>query len=198
MFADRDRIARDLHDQVIQQLFASGLALQGLSLSLPSEAAERVDQIVQNLDHTIGDLRRAIFSLHVHETERTSLRSQIMEAVDQAAGGAATAPQLRLEGPLDSAVPDSLAEHVVAVVREALSNAIRHAEAASLSVSVALLDQRLTVTVEDDGRGLPPVLERQSGLHNLRTRAEAHGGTLEVGPGSARRGTRLCWTIPVG
>ncbi len=197
VFADRDRIARDLHDQVIQQLFASGLALQSLSLSLPAEAAERVDQVVQNLDHTIGDLRRAIFSLRVPESERTSLRSRIMEAVDQAAAGATIAPQLRLEGPLDSGVPPSLADHVVAVVREALSNAIRHAEATSLSVSVSLHDGTLAVAVEDDGRGLPAVLERESGLHNLRSRAQAHGGTMQLGPGPNSRGARLSWEVPV-
>ena len=197
VFADRDRIARDLHDQVIQQLFATGLALQSLSLSLPSEAAARVDQIVQNQDNSIRDLRRAIFSLRVPETEQTSLRSRIMEAMDQASAGVALTPQLRLEGPLDSAVPDDLAEDVVAVVREAVTNVIRHADAASLSVSVCLHEQVLIVTVEDDGRGLPDVLERQSGLRNLRSRAEAHGGTLTTGPGPTGHGTCLRWQVPL-
>lgn len=197
VFADRDRIARDLHDQVIQQLFASGLALQGISLSLPAEAANRVDDVVQSLDRTIGDLRRAIFALRVPETEYSSLRSRIMEAVDQVAAGASVTPQVRLEGPLDSAVPADLAEHAVAVVREALSNAVRHAEAASITVTVTFHEQELTVMVEDDGGGLPDVLERESGLLNLRSRAEAHGGTVRIGPGTDGRGTRLCWEVPV-
>lgn len=197
VFADRDRIARDLHDQVIQQLFASGLALQGLSLSLPADAAARVDQVVQNLDNTIGDLRRAIFALRVPETDQSSLRFRIVEAVDQLSAGMSSTPQVRLEGPLDSGVSNELADHVVPVVREGLSNVVRHAEATSISVSVTLHDGLLTVLVEDDGRGLPDALGRQSGLRNLRSRAEAHGGTMQVEPPPEGRGTRLCWQVPV-
>ncbi|HSP39327.1 MAG TPA: GAF domain-containing protein [Frankiaceae bacterium] len=197
VFADRDRIARDLHDQVIQQIFASGLALQGLSLSLPSDSAAKVEHVVQNLDDTIGDLRRAIFSLRVPANDRPSLRSRVMEAVNQVATATVATPQVRLEGSLDSAVPAELADHAVAVVREGLSNAVRHADATMLAVSVALRDGTLTVTVDDDGRGLPDVPGRQSGLRNLRSRAEAHGGAMLAGPGPNGRGTRLRWEVPV-
>jgi two-component system, NarL family, sensor histidine kinase DevS len=196
VFADRDRIGRDLHDQVIQQLFASGLTLQGLTSTLPAESAAKVDQVVQNLDDTIGDLRRAIFALRVPPDGDHNLRTRLVEVVTQTVAGGSLHPHLRLDGPLDASVSAELADHVVAVVREALSNAIRHAEATSVDVTVTLRRGLLTAEVTDDGRGLAPVRLRESGLKNLRSRAMAHGGTFRAETGPDGRGTTVVWQVP--
>jgi signal transduction histidine kinase len=196
VFADRDRIGRDLHDQVIQQLFASGLTLQGLTSTLPEESAAKVGQVVQNLDDTIGDLRRAIFALRVPSDGEHNLRTRLVEVVEQTVAGGLLDPHLRLDGPLDDSVSAELADHVVAVVREALSNAIRHAEATSVEVTVSLRRGVLTAEVADDGRGLPPVRPWESGLKNLRSRAVAHGGTFRAEPGPDGRGTTVLWQVP--
>jgi signal transduction histidine kinase len=199
VFADRDRIARDLHDQVIQQLFASGLTLQSVGMALGSEAGEsaaKIDQVVQSLDDTIGDLRRAIFALRVPDGGGHSLRSRLVEIVEKGSAGAGVHPTLRVEGPLDSAVGRELADHVVAVVREGLSNAIRHARASTVEIAVSLRDEVLTVSVTDDGCGLPAVLEHQSGLRNLHDRAAANVGTFCTGSGPGNRGTTLRWQVP--
>ena len=197
VFADRDRIARDLHDQVIQQLFASGLSLQGLAMTLPGEAAAKVDQVVQSLDDTIGDLRRAIFSLRAPDVGDRGLRARLVEVVSQSSAAGLGEPRLRFDGALDSGVPQSVADDAVAVVREAVTNAARHAGATAVDVRVSLLNANLTVTVTDNGVGLPPVLDRQSGLRNLRTRAESHHGSLSLEVGPNGRGTTVRWEVPI-
>jgi signal transduction histidine kinase len=196
VFADRDRIARDLHDQVIQRLFAAGLALQGVEGTLPTPAAGKVHRIVDQLDATIVEIRRSIFSLHAaEEKEIPQLRAQLVTVVTEAKEALGFEPELRLEGPLDT-VPQKVADDAVAVLREALSNAARHARAERLSARVWAGDD-FGVDVVDDGRGLPGELSHRSGLANLAERAERHGGHLEVGPAGDGPGTRLCWRVPL-
>ncbi|QGN50976.1 GAF domain-containing protein [Micromonospora sp. WMMC415] len=191
---DRERIARDLHDVVIQRLFATGLQLQSaVPMSARPEVAKRINAAVDDLDATIKDIRRTIFELRTPMS--AALRTEIREAVDVAAESLGFRPALDLAGPIDSAVPDDVRPDLTAVLREALSNAVRHAQANHVTVAVRVDAGQVTVTVTDDGVGCDPAAAR-SGLVNLRERAERHGGTFEVQP-VAPHGTRLHWCVPL-
>nr|WP_223256780.1 GAF domain-containing sensor histidine kinase [Micromonospora endophytica] len=191
---DRERIARDLHDVVIQRLFATGLQLQSaVPLAGRPEVAKRVNAAVDDLDATISDIRRTIFELR--SPVSAALRTEIREAVEVAAESLGFRPRVELNGPIDSAVTDAVRPDLTAVLREALSNVVRHAQASRVSVAVAVNATRLTLVVTDDGVGCDPAAAR-GGLVNLRERADRHGGTFEVRPGQPR-GTELCWSVPL-
>jgi PAS domain S-box-containing protein len=195
--ADRERIARDLHDHVIQRLFAVGMGLQAAANSIAEASArERIAESVEELDATIREVRSAIFSLELRATSRVegSTRSRILDVTSQAAKSLGFQPRLQFDGPLDTKVPEALVPDLLAVVREALSNTARHAEATTVEVRVDVHDD-LVVSVADDGRGMGETT-RSSGLANLRARAAAHGGTFTVGPDGSR-GTRLVWRVPL-
>lgn len=196
LMADRDRIGRDLHDLVIQRLFATGMRLQSairLITADPAEAAARVDLAVDDLDATIRELRSTIYGLQAPLDGRPSLRARLLEVIDDATGHLGFAPALRLDGLLDTVVPPDVAEHVLATVREGLSNAARHAHAHQVEVLVAVRGQTLQVLVEDDGVGVAPGCTR-SGLLNLAGRAAEHGGGLQLDSGRLG-GTRLTWQV---
>lgn len=189
---DRERIARDLHDVVIQRLFATGLQLQSaVPLSTRPDVARRVNAAVDDLDATIRDIRRAIFELRTPMS--ATLRTEIQEAVDDAADSLGFRPALELSGPVDSAVPDPVRPDLLAVLREALSNVVRHAGATRVTVEVRVDGGSLALVVTDDGVGTDPAAAR-GGLVNLAERAERYGGQFEVA-GAEPRGTRLCWSI---
>ncbi|WP_117667005.1 GAF domain-containing protein [Micromonospora sp. MW-13] len=190
---DRERIARDLHDVVIQRLFATGLQLQSGAMNARPEVAKRINAAVDELDATIRDIRRTIFELRTPMS--AALRTEIREAVDVAAGSLGFRPTLELTGPIDSAVPEPIRPDLTAVLREALSNAVRHAEASRVSVAVRVDGGWVTVTVTDDGRGCDPAAAR-GGLVNLRERAERHAGDFEVRPATPH-GTQLRWSVPL-
>jgi len=196
VLADRDRIARDLHDLVIQRLFATGLALQGAArLAVRAEVSERVDAAIEDLDVTIRDIRATIFSLH-RRPGTDDLRGELLDLVSEAAAKLGIVPALALEGPVESSVPHDVRPHLIAVLSEALSNAARHAAAARVNVKVSVKDGNVTVTVQDDGKGLPDTVQ-ESGLRNLRARALELGGDLELRPAEGG-GTRLVWRAPLG
>jgi signal transduction histidine kinase len=191
---DRERIARDLHDVVIQRLFATGLQLQSATpLVTRPEVGAKISAAVDDLDSTIRDIRRAIFELRTPMS--AALRSEIRDVVDAAGATLGFRPRLDLVGPVDSAVPDDLRSDVLAVLQEALSNVARHSHASSVEVTVEVAGRRLSVVVTDDGVGAPADAAR-GGLVNLRERAERHGGELRVDPAEPR-GTRLCWGVPL-
>ncbi|MFY1632906.1 GAF domain-containing protein [Solwaraspora sp. WMMB335] len=191
---DRERIARDLHDVVIQRLFATGLQLQSaMPLSGRPEIGKRINAAVDDLDSTIRDIRRAIFELRTPMS--AALRTDVREAVDLAADGLGFRPELELVGPVDSAVPDPVRPDLLAVLREALSNVVRHARATRVGVRVETLDGRLTLSVTDDGVGADAA-DARGGLVNMRERAEQHGGRFEVTAG-VPGGTVLTWTVPL-
>ncbi|WP_407940007.1 sensor histidine kinase [Micromonospora tarapacensis] len=191
---DRERIARDLHDVVIQRLFATGLQLQSaVPLTARPEVAKRINTAVDDLDTTIKDIRRTIFELRTPMS--AALRTEIREAVEAAAEALGFRPRLELTGPIDSAVPDAVRPDLTAVLREALSNAVRHAAASRLSVAVRVDAARVTVAVTDDGVGCDPAAAR-GGLVNLRERAERHGGGFEIRPAEPH-GTELHWSVPL-
>ena len=191
---DRERIARDLHDVVIQRLFATGLHLQSAAnLAGRPEVGTRISNAVDDLDATIRDIRSAIFELRT--PVNAALRAEIRATVDAAAASLGFRPELRLDGPLDSAVPDDVRPDLLAVLHEALSNAVRHARASRVEVSVEVRDGQLRLTVTDDGIGPGEPFDERSGLVNMRRRAGDHGGTLTISPGPAG-GTRVAWAVP--
>ncbi|WP_425955345.1 GAF domain-containing protein [Xylanimonas sp. McL0601] len=198
---DRDRIARDLHDLAIQRLYATGLGLQGVARRLErrgdADDAARVASAVDEVDETIGLIRTTIRGLQppVDDARRVGLRSRVIAEVEAASRSLGFAPALRFEGPVDALVPPATADHLVAVVRESLSNVARHAHAGSVDVLLSATDA-VVLTVSDDGVGIPADA-RLSGLENMRTRAREQNGTLTIGPCPEGRGTRLCWQAPL-
>jgi signal transduction histidine kinase len=194
---ERERIARDLHDTVIQRLFATGLSLQSAArLSDQDEVVARIQQAVDELDVTVRDVRASIFELNPPATSSHGLRRQLLAVGDELFDALGSSPTFRFEGPVDSAVPDELAVHVVAVVREALANVAKHAGSPTSDVRVAVVGDRIEVTVKDRGRGISERRAGGHGLDNLATRADEAGGRFEVGP-RAGGGTELHWSAPL-
>jgi len=193
---DRERIARDLHDLVIQRLYATGMSLQGaMPLISRPEVADRVSRAVDALDDTIGDIRSAIFALQArHDVKRASLRERILEITDEMTGPLGFAPSLSLTGDLGEHVPEEIAGHMLGALRESLSNAARHAGASRVDVTVDA-GADLVLVVRDDGVGLRDIT-RRSGLANLADRADQLGGTLKVGSADGG-GTELHWQVPL-
>jgi signal transduction histidine kinase len=194
VIGDRERIARDLHDVVIQRLFAAGMQLQGAAHhAMRPEARARIDAVVDDLDTTIRDIRGAIFELR--STAAGELRAEIRSLVDEVREPLGFRPHLTLNGPVDSAVPDAVRPALLAVLREALSNVARHAHARHVEIGVSVVGGRLVATVADDGVGMGDATPT-GGLNNMRTRAEELSGAFTVAP---RRptGTILTWTVPV-
>jgi signal transduction histidine kinase len=200
LFEDRDRIARDLHDLVIQRLYATGMSLEGtVAMIAVPEVASRLRNAVDAMDETIKDIRATIFALQARaEDPAARLRTEIVDTVDEMAVMLGFAPSLRLGQGLDGPVNPEAAEYLVNALREALSNAARHARATAIDVSVEV-DQagQLVLRVTDDGTGIPADVHR-SGLRNLAQRAGSLGGVLELGPagGPDGRGTALVWRVP--
>ncbi len=194
VLAERDRIARDLHDLVIQRLFASGIALQGtLNLSPGDAIAAKLERVVDDLDATIVQIRSTIFNLSQGPHEASGLRAQVLRVASDAAQALGFQPRVHFEGPIETAVPATVADHIVAVAREALSNAVRHAGASVVEVVVRAGDD-VVLEVTDDGRGLGAV-GRRSGLANMAERADSLGGTFTV-TNRDGGGTRVVWRVP--
>jgi signal transduction histidine kinase len=195
VFEDRDRIARDLHDQVIQRLYASGMKLQGtIPLITRPLVGERVSSVVDDLDQTITDIRAAIFSLQARGRDLPGLRAKIREVVDDMTGAHGMTSSLRLGDQLDYEVPGEIGEHMLNALREALSNAARHGQARHVDIGVSV-GSELVLVVSDNGSGIKDT-SRRSGLANLARRAEQYGGALTVGPASGG-GTELRWQVPL-
>ncbi|MGV9936745.1 sensor histidine kinase [Streptomyces olivaceoviridis] len=197
---DRDRIARDLHDLVIQRLFAGALSLQSTlgRVSDRPQVSERIQRVVNDLDDTIKIIRSTIYGLRENDQTRrgSGLRAQLVTATERATESLGFTPALRMTGLLDTAVSAEQAEQLLAVLGEALSNAARHAHATSVDVGVEVTDSALRLHVADNGRGIDPEVTRRSGLANLRKRAEELGGTfsLSANPPS---GTVVEWVVPL-
>ena len=190
---DRRRIARDLHDHVIQQLFGAGLGLQALGSRLgPGPDADTLGVTIDQLDDAIGQIRTVIFALSHRDEE--SVRHRLLDVVGEVSGSARRPPAIRFTGPVDLIVRGDLADDVVAVARELLSNAIRHSHADHVSMEVAAQDGSVSVLVEDDGAGIDDGTPR-SGLNNLDDRAAARRGQFDVS--SSEAGTVARWTAPI-
>ncbi|WP_446666348.1 GAF domain-containing protein [Flexivirga sp. B27] len=192
LLEDRDRIARDMHDHVIQRLFATGLSLQAAShLATHPTVRARVDDAVDELDRAIKDIRHAIFELH--DVQPATVSDAVAALIADLTDVLGYPPQVDVRGPLDRLPPD-LASDMLAVVREALSNVARHAGADEAVVRIECADE-LAITVCDNGTGMPPGV-RRSGLGNLSDRALRRGGSLTVRP-AVPVGTELCWRVPL-
>ncbi|OAR23857.1 histidine kinase [Streptomyces sp. ERV7] len=206
VYEDRDRIARDLHDLVIQRLFATGMMLEGAQRkSVVPEVQRGVGKAVDELDVTIQEIRTAIFALQQGPAEAPSgLRTRVLREINMAAVPLGFKPAHRFVGPVDALVGELTGKNLIAALREALSNAFRHAQASRIEVvvdaTVQLPDgsQGVRLTVADDGVGIPEG-GRRSGLRNLRRRAEALGGSSTYGPGTGEDGggTTVVWEAPL-
>ncbi len=195
---DRDRIARDLHDRVIQRIYAVGMSLAGAARleDLP-QVHGRVEHAVDELDSTITEIRTAIFELG-DASLPGGLRHAVVELADELTPTLGTRPEVRFVGPVDNTVPPRVADHILAVVREALTNAAKHAGASRCSVEISVDDDLVLVEIIDNGRGLEidPAGAMGHGLMNLRNRAEKLSGTFEI-LSVETGGTRLSWSAPV-
>lgn len=190
---DRDRIGRDLHDLVIQRLFAVGLGLQGSARLVDHpEVAARLERAVDDLDATIKDIRRTIFALGTTDAAG-DIQSEATRLVERARSTLKFRPELEFSVPVRSLVVGEVAADVLAALGEALSNASRHADASRVAVRLSAGDE-IVLTVADDGRGLPADFA-ESGLANIRSRAERRGGSVRL-ESEAGAGTRLVWAIP--
>jgi signal transduction histidine kinase len=195
VLVDRWRIAGDLHDHVIQRLFATGLSLQSVAATVNDEfIAQRLTRTVNELDETIQQIRSTIFALR--ENSSRSLRGSVLAVVDQLAHVLPVRPDMQLMGPLDTVVDDAIVGDVEAVLRESLTNVAKHAQASKIRVRIQADGQRLVITVIDNGIGLGDST-RRSGLANLQRRAERYGGDFSVGT-APEGGLRLQWSIPLG
>lgn len=194
---DRTRIARDLHDHVIQRLFGAGLSLQSVAALVPEPVAERIAEQVSAIDAAIAEIRTAIFTLESRRIgQPPRLRHRIVDVVAEIAEPLGFSPRLGFSGAVDLLVVDDLADDVVAVVREGLANVVRHAAARRADVRIEIDGELVRVLVEDDGTGIPDPAPRRSGTGNLAHRADVRGGTFaleRVQP----TGTRLLWSAPV-
>ena len=200
LIEDRERIARDLHDTVIQRLFATGMSLQGTARLVrtdPGAAIERIEGAVEDLDLTVKHIRTAIFGLEAARGRGDGLRNRVLDLVRDAGGLLGFEPRVLLDGPLDTGVEPRVGAELVATLREALSNVARHGRASRVDVEV-VVEGDVCLRVMDDGTG-PPAdsTPRGHGLANMRARAEKLGGSLEIGS-APLGGMMLTWRAPKG
>ena len=195
LLEDRARIARDLHDHVIQQVFAAGLVVQATAASIHDAASvQALQEVVEHLDDAIKQIRVSIFQLE--PPVPGGLRAAVMGVVTELQPALGFAPRLDLDGPLDSVATTDLVRDVTAVAREGLTNVARHASATTAQLSVFATTTRLTVTISDDGIGVGDAA-RRSGLDNMRRRAEDRNGSMAIAEVPDLGGTSLVWMVPI-
>jgi PAS domain S-box-containing protein len=192
---DRERIARDLHDTVIQRLFAIGLSLQaGLGRTEDEGTRDRLELAIDEIDATIHDLRSAIFSLHSRRPTGSGARDEVLALVSEMSRMLAFHPSVRFEGLVDTEITPQVRDELIATLREALTNVAKHAGASRVQVSLSVAEE-ITLTVVDDGIGLPPNPSVGNGLGNMQSRAQGLGGTCDIEPVESG-GTRVAWRVP--
>ncbi|HEX2038259.1 MAG TPA: GAF domain-containing sensor histidine kinase [Acidimicrobiales bacterium] len=201
LLEDRERIARDLHDTVVQRLFATGLSLQGAArLSQRPEVTSRIQEAVEDLDATVKQIRSAIFGLEGPRAGAGGARAQVLALTAEAAGALGFEPHVTFDGPIDATATDEVRKHLLATLREALSNVARHAHATRVDVRVSVGDSELVLFVADDGVGMAPDDDATTGggrgRRNMAERAAALGGSFSLALGE-RGGTVLTWRVPV-
>ena len=197
LLEDRERIARDLHDTVIQRLFAVGLSLQGALARSPDDLTkERIDLAIDEIDATIRDIRTAIFSLHTRRMPLSGVREDTLNVTREAARALGFEPHVVFEGLVDSAIPEAVREQIVPTLREALSNVARHSRATRVSISVSVTGDAVLLRVDDNGVGVADGVRSGTGLQNMSERAAALGGACTVEPAGAG-GTVVAWQVPL-
>lgn len=197
LLEERERIGRDLHDTVIQQLFATGLSLQALTRRVADQpqVAERVARAVDDIDATVKQIRSTIFGLQA-PAEDPSVRSGVLRVVDEVGTLLDHPPRVRFHGAVDTVIGDAVAGHLAPVVREALTNVAKHAQATEVQVEVYVEGADIVARISDDGVGGVSARDGGFGLRNLRERAVACGGELSITSGDGGRGTVLVWQVP--
>jgi signal transduction histidine kinase len=198
LIEDRERIGRDLHDTVIQRLFATGLSLQATVRRADGhpDLIDRLERAVDDIDVTVREIRSTIFALQSGEGGTEGVRTAVLAIADELGDVLPRAPRVRFDGPIDAVVDDRLAGHLIPVIREALTNVAKHADATDVEVELSVDSSWLELRISDDGRGIPEDGPRGFGLANLRERARSLGGELEVGSRDDGRGTLLVWRAP--
>ena len=198
MVEDRERIGRDLHDTVIQRLFATGLGLQAVRRRADdgSEVTERLDRAVDDVDEIVREIRSTIFALQSGEGDAQGVRASVLKVVDEFADILPRSPRVRFDGPIDAVVSPEVADHLVPVVREALTNVAKHADANDVELELAVDQGGVQLRVIDDGRGIDADAPRGFGLANLRERAELLGGEFRLANRGDGVGTTLTWRVP--
>ena len=191
---DRERIARDLHDTVIQRLFGAGLQLQATMSSADERTRERLQATITDLDETIKELRSAIFALQGSGPTPRGLRGHLVDVVAEAGVGLGFEPRIQFDGPIET-MDETVASHLAAVLREAVTNVARHAKAEHLRITVAVTAGEVVLVVVDDGVGVPDDVVGGRGLTNLAGRASELGGSFEI-TRVATGGSRLEWRVP--
>lgn len=195
LMEERGRIARDLHDHVIQQLFATGLELQSIAGRLQhGTETDRLEQVVAHIDESIGQIRTAVFALSPKPGDGHAARHRVIDLVGELGAFLASKPWVSFEGPVDLVIVGDLVDDVLAVVREALSNIAKHATATKVTLVVAIKDSTVDIDIENDGAGAPS--SRRSGIDNMGERARRRGGVATFV--SAEGKARLHWQVPIG
>ena len=194
---DRARIARDLHDHVIQRLFGAGLSLQAVSATVDAGTSAQIEAQIDAIDAAIQDIRTVIFALSSGERRGAKrLRDRLLDVVAEVGGTWPSQPRISFAGPLDSLVSAELADDLVAVLRELLTNVFKHADAQTVEIEVAIVDDTVTLAVDDDGRGISGSAPR-SGLANVEERAALRRGECRIASRTGG-GTRIEWRVPAG
>ena len=196
---ERDRIARDLHDTVIQNLYATGLGLQAAQRSGadPADVHARVTRAIESIDATVKEIRATIFALQDVPSGDRGARTRLLGVAEEMASLLGFPPRMRLDGPIDTAVDSELIDQLVPVLRESLTNVAKHARASSVVVRVEVLEGRVELEVVDDGVGLPDVLRPNGmGVGNIHERAELLGGEATLSS-VAGGGARVLWRVPL-
>ena len=196
LVSERERIARELHDTVIQRLFAVGLALEATSRRPAADMQARLQQAVSDIDDTIRAIRSSIFTLETRPDASPSLRGQVVDIVRECASALGFEPSVAFDGPVDTLTTDDITDSLIAVLREALSNIARHAHATAATVTVTAHDA-MTLVVTDNGTGASS-FEREGGhgVRNLHERARVLGGDASIGTVEPH-GTRVQWSVPL-
>ena len=198
VIADRERIGRDLHDTVIQRLFATGLSLQAAQRKLaePDAVNERLEQAVDDIDGIVREIRATIFALQSSGDAERGVRARVLDVVEELAKVLPRAPRVRFDGPIDTVVGPQVTDHLLPVVREALTNVAKHASADDIQLELAADHAGVRLRIADDGDGIAPDAKPGFGLRNLRERAVALGGSVQIGSAGADGGTEVVWTVP--
>jgi len=206
LLRERERIGRDLHDGIIQSIYAAGLHLEQAAAELgaqPDAAGTRLATVMNELNRITGDIRSTIFDLRSGELETRDAEAIVLAVADELQAHTLVALDVRAEGPVRPRLAPEQAEHLRHLVTEAFSNVLRHARASTVRVRMTCGARRFSLEIRDDGAGFDPAVAagrgrhgRAQGLDNIRRRAELLGGTvaIESAPG---RGTRLTLTMPV-
>jgi signal transduction histidine kinase len=199
MANERDRIARDLHDLVIQRVFGAGMRLTSMVPAMPGTTGDRLRDVVQELDNVISDIRTTIFDLTAQEAAGKGVRTEVLKLTNDAAERLGYRPHVRFNGAVDTIADREIADQFLAVLRESLSNVIRHADATAVDVTVTADGHGLGLVVADNGCGLVPGTKPVGGfgLRNMAARAASLGGTCDFRPNEPQ-GTVVEWRVPMG